>query len=140
MGSSPFMLTAVSSVCYECSLLLTVQVSPYSWFGFTNITKFRPMLNAHGVQVEILPFFLGGARDGVGNPWTPVPQAKVSFANQDTTMTGKILGLNIVPPEVFPISSLFVSSPLLHRNKTGLIVTAGSGLNMGQNPLSRGQI
>jgi glutathione S-transferase kappa 1 len=71
------------------------------------------MLNAHGVQVEILPFFLGGARDGVGNPWTPVPQAKVAFVNQDTTMTGKILGLNIVPPEVFPISSLFASSPLL---------------------------
>jgi len=98
------------------------------------------MLNAHGVQVEILPFFLGGARDGVGNPWTPVPQAKVAFANQDTTLTGKILGLNIVPPEVFPISSLFASPPPLHRNKMSLTVTAGSGLNMGQKPLSCGQI
>ncbi|KAF2177145.1 glutathione S-transferase [Zopfia rhizophila CBS 207.26] len=71
-------------------------VSPYSWFRFTNITKFRPLFNAHGVQVEILPFFLGGARDSVGNPWTP-----------NTAMTGELLGLKIAPPEVFPISSLF---------------------------------
>ncbi|OAL45122.1 glutathione S-transferase [Pyrenochaeta sp. DS3sAY3a] len=82
-------------------------VSPYSWFGFTNIRKFRPMLDAHGVQVEILPFFLGGARDSVGNPFTPTPQAKLAFSSQDSAMTGELLGLKIVPPEVFPISSLF---------------------------------
>ncbi|KAK6376495.1 hypothetical protein LTS17_007090 [Exophiala oligosperma] len=82
-------------------------VSPYSWFGFTNIIKFRPLLNAHGVSVDIIPFFLGGARDGIGNPWTPTPKAKQAFQSQDTQMTGEILGLDVVPPKVFPILSLF---------------------------------
>ncbi|EKG13837.1 hypothetical protein MPH_09019 [Macrophomina phaseolina MS6] len=82
-------------------------VSPYSWFGFTNILRHRPLLNTYGVEVEILPFFLGGARDNVGNPWTPVHKAKEAFASQDTELTGKLLGVKTVQPEIFPISSLF---------------------------------
>ncbi|KIW17418.1 hypothetical protein PV08_04612 [Exophiala spinifera] len=82
-------------------------VSPYSWFGFTNIIKYRPLLNAHGVSVDIIPFFLGGARDGVGNPWTPTPKAKEAFSAQDSKLTGELLGLDVVTPEVFPILSLF---------------------------------
>ncbi|KAK5111387.1 hypothetical protein LTR85_012161 [Meristemomyces frigidus] len=82
-------------------------VSPYSWFGFTNVKKFRPLLNAHGIDVEILPFFLGGARDAAGNPFTPTPQWKQGFSAQDSVLTGKLLGLEVVAPEVFPISSLF---------------------------------
>ena len=31
------------------------QVSPYSWFGFTNTLKFRPLLAAHNIEVDILP-------------------------------------------------------------------------------------
>jgi 2-hydroxychromene-2-carboxylate isomerase len=87
-------------------------VSPYSWFGFTNAVRFRPLLNAHGVSVDIIPFFLGGARESVGNPFTPTPKAKESFANQDSLMTGEILGLKVVRPKVFPILSLFVSFPI----------------------------
>ncbi|KAF1969435.1 glutathione S-transferase [Bimuria novae-zelandiae CBS 107.79] len=82
-------------------------VSPYSWFGFTNTRKFRPQLLAHEIEVNIEPFFLGGARDGVGNPWTPPPQAKAAFAQQDLDLTSKLLGLKVVQPNVFPISSLF---------------------------------
>lgn len=130
MASSPYMLIAVSPTRCRLGPLLTIQVSPYSWFGFTNIRKFRPMLDAHGVQVEILPFFLGGARDSVGNPFTPPPQAKVAFSSQDTVMTGELLGLKIVPPKVFPISSLFVSYYLSHGTETSLTVTAGSSRDM----------
>jgi glutathione S-transferase kappa 1 len=83
-------------------------VSPYSWFGFTNILRFRDLLNAYGVSTEIIPFFLGGARDGVGNPFIPTPKAKEAFGAQDSEVTGRLLGLRIVRPTVFPILSLFV--------------------------------
>ncbi|KAH7073869.1 glutathione S-transferase [Paraphoma chrysanthemicola] len=82
-------------------------VSPYSWFGFTNIKKFRPNLIANGIEVEILPFFLGGARDAVGNPWQPTPKWKEAFSAQDSELTGKMLGITLTQPEIFPISSLF---------------------------------
>jgi 2-hydroxychromene-2-carboxylate isomerase len=84
-------------------------VSPYSWFGFTNILRYRPLLNAHGVSVNIIPFFLGGARESVGNPWTPTPKWKEEFAAQDSQTTGQLLGLKIVQPKDFPILSLYVS-------------------------------
>lgn len=83
-------------------------VSPYSWFGFKNARNFRPQLESHGVEVCIEPFFLGGARNGVGNPWTPPPQAKAAFSQQDLDLTSKLLGLEVVRPKVFPISSLAV--------------------------------
>ncbi|KIX00173.1 uncharacterized protein Z518_10310 [Rhinocladiella mackenziei CBS 650.93] len=82
-------------------------VSPYSWFGFTNTIRYRPLLNKYGVSVDIIPFFLGGARDSVGNPFTPTPKAKEAFATQDSEITGKLLGLKIVRPKEFPILSLF---------------------------------
>jgi len=82
-------------------------VSPYSWFGFTNTVRYRPLLNAYGVSVEIIPFFLGAARDGAGNPFTPTPKWKEAFANQDSNLTGEMLGLKVVRPKEFPILSLF---------------------------------
>jgi glutathione S-transferase kappa 1 len=88
-------------------------VSPYSWFGFTNTIRHRQLLNAYGVSVDIIPFFLGGARESVGNPFSPTPKAKESFANQDSQMTGEILGLKVVRPKVFPILSLFVSISIM---------------------------
>jgi glutathione S-transferase kappa 1 len=87
-------------------------VSPYSWFGFTNALRFRPFLNDHGVTVEIVPFFLGAARDGAGNPFTPTPAFKQAFSKQDSETTGRLLGLKVVQPKDFPILSLFVSLPL----------------------------
>lgn len=112
MASSPSTLTAVSRTIRLIALSEhtdTRKVSPYSWFGFTNVKNFRPLLNAHGIEVDILPFFLGGARDAAGNPFAPTPHWKQAFSAQDSDLTGRLLGLKVVPPEVFPISSLFVS-------------------------------
>lgn len=117
MASSPFTLIVVCRLSWPSTALPVyypnhiILVSPYSWFGFTNTVRFRPLLEAYGVSVEIFPFFLGGARDSVGNPFTPPLKAKEAFGNQDSHMTGELLGLKVVPPKVFPISSLFVSSP-----------------------------
>jgi hypothetical protein len=97
------------SSAYTLQLTPPLTVSPYSWFGFTNTLKYRPLLNAHGVTVEIIPFFLGGARESAGNPWTPTPKWKEEFSKQDSEMTGRLLGLKIVQPKEFPILSLFVS-------------------------------
>ncbi|KAK2628237.1 hypothetical protein QTJ16_002883 [Diplocarpon rosae] len=82
-------------------------VSPYSWFGINSLLKHRPGLLAHGVTVDIVPFFLGGARDAAGNPWQPTPKWKETFAKQDSEMTGELLGLKVVQPVDFPILSLF---------------------------------
>ncbi|KFY35871.1 hypothetical protein V494_05523 [Pseudogymnoascus sp. VKM F-4513 (FW-928)] len=82
-------------------------VSPYSWFGFTSTIRYRPLLQAHGVSIDIVPFFLGGARERVGNPYTPTPKWKEAFSAQDSDMTGRLLGLKVVPPKEFPISSLY---------------------------------
>ena len=62
--------------------------------------------------MDIIPFFLGAARDGVGNPFTPTPPAKEPFSKQDSDTTGRLLGLKVVKPKVFPILSLFVSFPM----------------------------
>jgi glutathione S-transferase kappa 1 len=104
------MLVVVSGEPYFAKILLISAVSPYSWFGFTNVKNFRSQLQSHEVEVCIEPFFLGGARNGVGNPWTPPPQAKAAFMQQDLDSTSKLLGLKVVRPEVFPVSSLSVSA------------------------------
>jgi glutathione S-transferase kappa 1 len=88
---------------------LTIPVSPYSWFGFTSIVRFRPLLEEYGITVEIIPFFLGAARDSAGNKFAPTPKWKEAFAEQDSQLTGEMLGLKVVRPEEFPILSLFVS-------------------------------
>jgi glutathione S-transferase kappa 1 len=95
-------------------------VSPYSWFGFTNVMRYRALLNEYGISVEIIPFFLGAARENAGNPFTPTPKWKEAFAEQDTNLNGEILGLKVIRPKDFPILSLFVSLSafLLHSMLT----------------------
>ncbi|KFY18259.1 hypothetical protein V492_00025 [Pseudogymnoascus sp. VKM F-4246] len=82
-------------------------VSPYSWFGYTNTVRYRPLLNAHGVDVDTIPFFLGAARQSAGNPFEPTPKFREAFAAQDFETTGRLLGLKVVQPKVFPINSIF---------------------------------
>ncbi|KAK1072602.1 hypothetical protein LTR12_012523 [Friedmanniomyces endolithicus] len=82
-------------------------VSPYSWFGFTNAMRYRPLLQAHGISVDIVSFFLGAAREAAGNPFTPTPKWRQAFSAQDCAMTAEMLGLNLSTPEEFPILSLF---------------------------------
>ncbi|OBT70254.1 hypothetical protein VE03_00245 [Pseudogymnoascus sp. 23342-1-I1] len=82
-------------------------VSPYSWFGYTNIVRYRPLLNAYNVAVDTIPFFLGAARHNAGNPFAPTPKCKEAFSAQDSETTGRLLGLKVVPPKEFPINSIF---------------------------------
>lgn len=83
-------------------------VSPYSWFAHTNLTRTRPLLAAHGVDVEIVPFFLGGARNGAGNPFTVPAPAKATWGNNDAARVAHLLGLPLQRPTKFPILSLYV--------------------------------
>jgi len=120
-----------------------IQVSPYSWFGFTNVIKHRPFLNKHGVSVEIIPFFLGGAREGAGNKFEPTPKWKEAFAAQDSELTGELLGLKVVRPEIFPIFSLFVSCPFFKSNdsrSSNNRITACANCDMDQRSLSRREV
>jgi hypothetical protein len=91
------------------SMLINATVSPYSLFGFTNAIRYRPALNAYGVEVDIIPFFLGAAREGAGNPFKPTPEYMQAFSKQDSELTAKLLGLKVTRPKVFPILSLIVS-------------------------------
>ncbi len=84
-------------------------MSLYSWFGFTNILRYRPVLNSHDVEVEILPFVLGAARNEADNPFGPAPQVKAIYAGRDSATVGRLLGLKVVPPKQFPVSSMTVS-------------------------------
>jgi len=97
-------------------------VSPYSWFGFTNIIKYRYLLNKYGVSIEIIPFFLGGAREGVGNKFEQTPKWKEAFAAQDSELTGELLGLKVVRPKIWPILSLFVSYPSACRSMSKFLM------------------
>ena len=97
--------------CFSVLISICDLVSPYSWFGFTNTMRYRPHLNEYGVTVDVIPFFLGAAREGAGNPFTPTPQWKEAFSAQDSNLTGEMLGLKVVRPKEFPILSLFVSFP-----------------------------
>ena len=71
--------------------------------------RYRPLLRAYGVTVDIIPFFLGAARESAGNPFTPTPKHMEAFSAQDSQMNGEILGLKVIRPKEFPILSLFVS-------------------------------
>jgi len=71
--------------------------------------RYRPLLQAHGITVDVVPFFLGAAREAAGNPFAPTPKWRQAFATQDCAMTAEMLGLNLSTPEEFPILSLFVS-------------------------------
>ena len=70
--------------------------------------RYRPLLQAHGISVDIVPFFLGAAREAAGNPFAPTPKWRQAFSAQDCAMTAEMLGLNLSTPEEFPILSLFV--------------------------------
>jgi glutathione S-transferase kappa 1 len=99
--------------------LTLLTVSPYSLFAFTNTVRFRPLLSHYNITVDLIPFFLGAARDSVGNPFTPTPKAKQPFQKQDSEITAELLGLKIVRPKDFPILSLFVSGTYMKLGEGG---------------------
>ena len=87
---------------------LTNQVSPYSWFAFAYLCNIRAALQSQSIELDFVPFFLGAARDGVGNPFQYQPDIKAKYGNHDLERCASILGLNVKRPTNFPISSLFV--------------------------------
>jgi hypothetical protein len=48
-----------------------------------------------------------------GNPFAPTPKFREEFSAQDFETTGRLLGLKVVQPKVFPINSIFVSPPTM---------------------------
>ncbi|KAF2202902.1 thioredoxin-like protein [Delitschia confertaspora ATCC 74209] len=82
-------------------------VSPYSYFGLLYLEKNREKLKLYGVEIEIIPVFLGGINVGTGNkpPWT-LP-AKAKYSPYDLARAKKYFGKpNIKTPSFFPILSL----------------------------------
>jgi len=82
-------------------------VSPYSWFAFINCTHYREQLKQHGIAVDIVPFFLGGARNGNGHPYQEPPPVKAVWGDRDVQTVASLLGLKTQRPKIFPIISLY---------------------------------
>lgn len=53
--------------------------SPWSLMAYTRLRRDRPLLEQHGVDIEMNPIFLGGINVGSGNkpPWTLPAKAKL---------------------------------------------------------------
>ncbi|KAL1796891.1 hypothetical protein ACET3X_005431 [Alternaria dauci] len=82
-------------------------VSPYSYYAFEHIEKKRPILEAHNVEIDIVPVFLGGINVGSGNkpPWSL--DAKAKYSVYDSARAKKYFNLlDLKSPDFFPIVSL----------------------------------
>lgn len=82
-------------------------VSPYSYFALLHLDRKREVLEQHGVEIDIVPVFLGGINVGSGNkpPWT-LP-AKAAYSSYDSARAKLYFGVpNIQTPSFFPILSL----------------------------------
>ncbi|KAH6654019.1 thioredoxin-like protein [Truncatella angustata] len=94
-------------------------VSFYSYVAFKQLLDTRSLLEAHGVQVDIKPFFLGGIMAASGNrpPWT-VP-AKAKYGSLDADRTQHAVGLpDISPPEdLMAVSRTMLPLRALHYIK-----------------------
>ncbi|KAL6229177.1 hypothetical protein BDW75DRAFT_235403 [Aspergillus navahoensis] len=91
-------------------------VSPYSYFAYVNLCRYRETPHRHLIKTQVVPFFLGGARDGNGSPYQEPPPVKAAWSAKDLAYTGKTLGLKIKTPDVSPISPLYVWSQLTLTN------------------------
>ncbi|KAF1833809.1 thioredoxin-like protein [Decorospora gaudefroyi] len=82
-------------------------VSPYSYFALLYLERNRDILEAHDVEIDIVPVFLGGINVGSGNkpPWTL--EAKAHYSKYDSARAKRYFGVpNIQTPSFFPILSL----------------------------------
>ncbi|KAG9187726.1 hypothetical protein G6011_05597 [Alternaria panax] len=97
-------------------------VSPYSYYTLLHLERNRKVLEAHNVEIDIVPVFLGGINVGSGTdpsspsmhptwqfgnkpPWTL--EAKAKYGEYDSARAKKYFGLpNLQPPDFFPILSL----------------------------------
>ncbi|RAR15435.1 thioredoxin-like protein [Stemphylium lycopersici] len=82
-------------------------VSPYSYYALLHLEKNRKVLEAHGVEIDIVPVFLGGINVGSGNkpPWSL--EAKAKYGEYDNERAKQRFGvLDLQSPSFFPILSL----------------------------------
>ncbi|KAI1878095.1 uncharacterized protein JN550_000277 [Neoarthrinium moseri] len=94
-------------------------VSFYSYVAFKQLLKTRPILEAHGVEVDIKPVFLGAINAGSGNkpPWT-LP-AKAVYGGFDFNRTKKAVGIPEVsaPEDLMAVARTILSLRALHYIK-----------------------
>ncbi|KAF2641672.1 glutathione S-transferase kappa 1 [Massarina eburnea CBS 473.64] len=90
-------------------------VSPYSYLSLVHLEKQRTTLEGHGVEIDIIPVFLGGINNGSGNkpPWT-LP-AKADYSPYDMKRSVHHHNVpSIQIPEFFPIVSLLPQRALAY--------------------------
>ncbi|CAA9965495.1 Glutathione S-transferase kappa 1 [Pyrenophora teres f. maculata] len=93
-------------------------VSPYSYFALLYLEKNRKVLKSHGVEIDIVPVFLGGINVGSGNkpPWTL--EAKAHYSKYDSARGKRYFGVpNIQTPSFFPILSLLPQRALCYAKE-----------------------
>ncbi|KAL4882523.1 thioredoxin-like protein [Aspergillus karnatakaensis] len=93
-------------------------VSPYSFYAFTYLQENRSTLESHGVEIELIPVFLGGINVGSGNkpPWT-LPN-KAAYSKYDGKRAQRYFGHDFEIPSFFPILSLLPQRALTYIKKT----------------------
>jgi len=94
---------------------LAVIVSPYSYYALLHLERNKPTLEAHNVEIDIVPVFLGGINVGSGNkpPWT-LP-AKANYSQYDGARAKHHFGVpNLQTPSFFPILSLLPQRALCY--------------------------
>ncbi|RYN62460.1 hypothetical protein AA0118_g5328 [Alternaria tenuissima] len=94
-------------------------VSPYSYYALLHIERNRQVLEAHNVEIDIVPVFLGGINVGSGNkpPWSL--DAKAKYGAYDSARAKKQFGLpNLQSPDFFPILSLLPQRALCAVKET----------------------
>ncbi|EMD65709.1 hypothetical protein COCSADRAFT_35747 [Bipolaris sorokiniana ND90Pr] len=90
-------------------------VSPYSYFALLHLERTRSVLEAHNIEIDIVPVFLGGINVGSGNkpPWTL--DAKAKYSKYDTKRAKEYFGVpELSVPPFFPITSLLPQRALCH--------------------------
>ncbi|OAX83219.1 hypothetical protein ACJ72_02419 [Emergomyces africanus] len=81
--------------------------SPYSYFAFQHLLKNREVLASYGIEVDIIPIFLGGVNAGSGNtpPWTNPVKAK--YGQFDRKRASNYFKIKDMSPPPFFLPSLF---------------------------------
>nr|KAJ3421232.1 hypothetical protein HK105_004142 [Polyrhizophydium stewartii] len=79
-------------------------VSPFSWFAFEILSRYRPVW---GIEVDFVPFFLGGIMQASENQPPANNAFKARYMIVDLVRTGGLINVPITGfPREFPVSSL----------------------------------
>ncbi|KAF1975566.1 glutathione S-transferase kappa 1 [Bimuria novae-zelandiae CBS 107.79] len=94
-------------------------MSPFSYFALVHLEKNRAVLEAHGIEIDIVPVWLHGIMASSGNkpPWSlPIKQR---YFNLDTRREQHHFGLpTMTTPSFYPIISLLPQRALVYIKST----------------------